>query len=836
MRKSRKFWSLLLALVMVVSLFGGTFVTGAADEGFVKTDALEDGKQYVVVTEADGVYYAMAYSDGAMSAVEVTVSDDTVVPTDDSILWKAIGTQLQSVNSPDVYLYPYAYGMTYSSGRDLIWDGSTFSWNKSSGGTGCLTFTGTEFSYADNNPSAAATILLFVGEAAAAATADPTPTEKPVYPEPETVTRDAVKNADGSITLAFTSDVHYDGENMNLKTWLEAADLGYIDAFGFCGDMGSAYAANVQEYWTWVGEIMDYMDEQIDAGKVGDAIYTHGNHEWFSPYAGGGYGKEYANYEAAQRLMQVGEGLVTDDYIIYCFGCGSSADGTSVGGLDYDMDDLAELDAYLSTAPTDIPIFVLTHMPLHYWYGRSQERYMPHASEVIDVMNKYPNIIVLWGHNHSDFDDNYYEPKFAGSEIVIDPQGTVKPLNFTYLAAGCTADVEYTGPSAGSASCMNKGLIVTIGADGALTYDYITLDGETMHIVSPWLVRFRAAYDNYDVFASQYVEDGKTPEAVEAPELEGYEFSGWTTWVEGVEAEFDFSAPITKNTLVTAKYVKVLKAVDAPDPAECVTVTPDAAYNGAPLTMTAAGVDDLITVFDLASIGYGTGIEYGFWFDADGLVSFDQDVTLYYQGAATDFTLKAGEFYSVAGFGEHYLQLDDGSMLLLLEKDAPGNFASLPGDQPFSAFPGTVDTGAIECMVSNQAVTLDGEAVEIAHYNVNGNNYFKLRDLACILNGTDFQYDVGYDAATRTVTLTTGAAYAPLDTDMVIGEDASDTCVVSNQPVYIDGELVTVLAFNIGGDNYVQLRDLAEYVGYGVDYDSATRTAQILTGSQVTTK
>ena len=38
----------------------------------------------------------------------------------------------------------------------------------------------------------------------------------------------------------------------------------------------------------------------------------------------------------------------------------------------------------------------------------------------------------------------------------------------------------------------------------------------------------------------------------------------------------------------------------------------------------------------------------------------------------------------------------DGTMLLLLEKAAPGNFAGLPGDQPFSAFPGAVVVGAAE--------------------------------------------------------------------------------------------------------------------------------------------
>ena len=123
----------------------------------------------------------------------------------------------------------------------------------------------------------------------------------------------------------------------------------------------------------------------------------------------------------------------------------------------------------------------------------------------------------------------------------------------------------------------------------------------------------------------------------------------------------------------------------------------------------------------------------------------------------------------------------------------------------------------------------DGVLRPCAAANIGGNNYFKLRDLACILSGTAWQYDVGYDSASRTVTITTGQGYTPLDTDMAVGADASATCVVSNQSVMVNGETVSILAYNIGGDNYVQLRDLADYVGYGVGYDSSTRTVLITT-------
>ena len=680
----------------------------AEGDGFVKTDAMSVGNEYVIATEYDGKFYALNLEAGsgsgtALGMIEIAVENDTAAAPDTAV-WIPDGEDhLESKANPGQYIFT---GSAAGASGFCCWEGPgsyfrTAAYDAATGtivlhGKYWMTFDGTAF-YRSSDAAEACQVILFAREGVAAA--EPEPEVKVDYPEPETVRRAAVKNEDGSITLAFTSDVHYDGKNLNLAKWLEAAeaDYGYIDAFGFCGDMGSAYASNAVDYWTWAGEIMEYMDGQIAEGKVGDAIYTHGNHEWF-PSAGGNYAVEYANYEAARRLKQVGEGLVTDDYIIYCFGGGVIAKTYT---YDYDEEDIAELDEYLETAPTDIPIFILTHFPIHLWGGRGEERYMKHGGELIDVLNKHPNVVVLWGHNHSNFDGYYYDPKFAGDEIVINPEGETRTLNFTYLSAGVTADIEYTGPSAGSASCMNKGLVVTITADGGLDYTYYTIDGEKMNIESPWLVRFRGAFGDYEVFNTQYVEDGKTAAPVEAPEVEGYAFEGWYTWVgidnAATEVEFDFSAPITRNTLVTAKYSKILAPAAAPDAASCITVTPDATFNGQPLTMTAAGVGDLITAFDLSSIGYGSAIMYGFWFEPGGVVSFSQDVTLVYQGNATDFTLKAGEFYSTEGFGECYIALDDGkSDLLILEFEAPGNYASLPGDQPYSAFPGTVVVGVAE--------------------------------------------------------------------------------------------------------------------------------------------
>ena len=137
--------------------------------------------------------------------------------------------------------------------------------------------------------------------------------------------------------------------------------------------------------------------------------------------------------------------------------------------------------------------------------------------------------------------------------------------------------------------------------------------------------------------------------------------------------------------------------------------------------------------------------------------------------------------------------------------------------------------GAPVVQVSTQKLAVDGVEKDIEHYNIDGSNYFKLRDLACLLIGTYSAFDVGYDSATRTVTVTTGVDYTPLPTDLQLGEDQSASAVVSSQSLTIDGKAVALTAYNIGGSNYFMLRDLAPYLDFGVNYDPETRTAIIVT-------
>lgn len=120
---------------------------------------------------------------------------------------------------------------------------------------------------------------------------------------------------------------------------------------------------------------------------------------------------------------------------------------------------------------------------------------------------------------------------------------------------------------------------------------------------------------------------------------------------------------------------------------------------------------------------------------------------------------------------------------------------------------------------TSDALTANGVLQNPTVYNIDGNNYFKIRDLAAILNGTEKQFSVGYDATLKSVTVTTGQSYDKLPTDLTgAPTGGSKTAVVSTDTIYIDGKKVDAQVYMIGGNNYFKLRDLGKaldfYVGW----------------------
>lgn len=126
----------------------------------------------------------------------------------------------------------------------------------------------------------------------------------------------------------------------------------------------------------------------------------------------------------------------------------------------------AKLDAYLKTKYTSgfrAPVFVLSHLPLHYSMRTYNDGDGCFAKFIFDVLNRYGKLgmklIFLYGHNHSNGWDNY----LGGASVFLSPGEkipvavpadrkacTQETLAFTYMNAGYTGYYSTTNPNDGA--------------------------------------------------------------------------------------------------------------------------------------------------------------------------------------------------------------------------------------------------------------------------------------------------------------------------------------------------------------------------------------------------
>jgi len=141
---------------------------------------------------------------------------------------------------------------------------------------------------------------------------------------------------------------------------------------------------------------------------------------------------------------------------------------------------------------------------------------------------------------------------------------------------------------------------------------------------------------------------------------------------------------------------------------------------------------------------------------------------------------------------------------------------------------------AVNASPTSSTVLVNGKNVAFDAYNIGGNNYFKLRDLASTLNGTPKQFEVGYDDTTKAITLTSGKPYTRVGGEMEGKDSGNREASPTSSRIYMDGKEVQFTAYNIGGNNYFKLRDIGEAFDFGVDWDQAAQTIRIDTSKGYT--
>lgn len=131
---------------------------------------------------------------------------------------------------------------------------------------------------------------------------------------------------------------------------------------------------------------------------------------------------------------------------------------------------------------------------------------------------------------------------------------------------------------------------------------------------------------------------------------------------------------------------------------------------------------------------------------------------------------------------------------------------------------------------TNSKLFVNGNEVELEAYNIEGYNYFKLRDIAMLLRETEKQFEVVWNKDTRTIVMTTEMNYTAMGEELVLSNTAKQsTCSPANPNILLDDRKIELSAYTINDYNYFKLRDIAEVINFGVLWDGKVNKISIVT-------
>lgn len=127
----------------------------------------------------------------------------------------------------------------------------------------------------------------------------------------------------------------------------------------------------------------------------------------------------------------------------------------------------------------------------------------------------------------------------------------------------------------------------------------------------------------------------------------------------------------------------------------------------------------------------------------------------------------------------------------------------------------------VTARISQQEIYVDGQAVDLLAYNINENNYVRLRDI-----GKAVDFSVFYDVSTDSVRLDRKYGYTG-DSDILPTPGDNPTAILSEQKIFVSGVPVHMTAYNISDNNYVKLRDIGAALNFAIAYDEAADAVYI---------
>lgn len=124
-------------------------------------------------------------------------------------------------------------------------------------------------------------------------------------------------------------------------------------------------------------------------------------------------------------------------------------------------------------------------------------------------------------------------------------------------------------------------------------------------------------------------------------------------------------------------------------------------------------------------------------------------------------------------------------------------------------------------------IDVNGKSINLSGYNINGNNYYKIRDIAYLLNGTKSNFSVDWDSENDIIVIKTKTPYTPLGNENNLIDKNKRAVDIKREKAMLNNKSIELRAYKIDGSNYFTIREVAEIVGFKVDWDDKERRIMI---------
>lgn len=132
-----------------------------------------------------------------------------------------------------------------------------------------------------------------------------------------------------------------------------------------------------------------------------------------------------------------------------------------------------------------------------------------------------------------------------------------------------------------------------------------------------------------------------------------------------------------------------------------------------------------------------------------------------------------------------------------------------------------------QARIGYQQFRVNGSASNVVTYNIDGENYYRIRDIAFALKDTNKKFDTVYNASKNEIVLLKGKNYTSENAFVIFDNDIIAKSFSGN--ISIDSKPYMLDAYNIKGYNYYKIDDIGKLLDFGIRYETVGKTISIST-------